>query len=646
VSATPTFGTVVLLVSKHNGTVPPPSCNQPAAGAQIQCTGWTWMSTGMAGSSAMYISASNPCNPTTGSGLQPPMVNTSTCAASWRPGRYWAVVYAYVDSDFAVTVQNAGLPTTLADGEPQLVLTSPVAFCTNRDNVTGQCTGSLATFASAGLVTFSMPANLPQGDQYVMVEKICPGGGTGSCGADLHLYARGCPANRCTAMDGYPYWNVNDVDQIVTDSVGSMTFPSCYGTATPGFGASDCIYTVSVMPICGNPQYNPGIGCPPTLFRLTWSGDTSLERVPSDCFSTGRACTLPAETVGGYGQVRRYEAYGSSAALKTVTAVQACTGNINLYLCTWGSATTCDPVSLPGPGNADYTANTASNPNGVATITAMLSGPFFFGISTALGSVTSDPSYVITLYSGSVAMLSLPNNNNALPVVTRSATGTTATVAWELPQIVAKGQQNYVPNNLVFDVYFFPAPVSNLYNLEAACGVAAAYAALRANVLFVSTLGTSVTVAGLNSAQAYTVAVTAMCSGRICMPNGLQTQTVAYLPVGSPPGPGPAPSPSPTTAPPNNNNNNPSGPSPGAVAGGVIGALLGVGLLVGAALYYVRVYRPAHPSAGSGGYEEYRRGINDGGDADTSGLVTSFTAGGGAGASAAEVGGGSEYSQL
>jgi hypothetical protein len=116
---------------------------------------------------------------------------------------------------------------------------------------------------------------------------------------------------------------------------------------TTGGGTSDCLYFIGVFPVCSG---GPGIGCTgPDAFRVTFAGDTGVERVPDDCFSPGRLCTLPVESTS-ISVTRRYAGYVGDQISSAYVSIAACYGDITAYTCGWAAYPNerCNPVSMPG----------------------------------------------------------------------------------------------------------------------------------------------------------------------------------------------------------------------------------------------------------------------------------------------------------
>ena len=233
----------------------------------------------------------------------------------------------------------------------------------------------------------------------------------------------------CTSYDAYPYAGHSVLDRIIHGDTGSLQvgpgrraahllllpalprprlpplqipYNLCYVNGT--VGTQDCLYYFGVYPICSG---GPGVGCSgPDAFRVTFEGETGTERIPDDCFASGRYCQLPISSTP-VAVTRRYAAYvGDTISTATVT-VDACYGDVMLYGCrgTASPVEKCNPVSMPGeeetrhaagsvssqqpypasarragpPSNYDTFSTSAGNPNGTASFTATLSGLFYLG---------------------------------------------------------------------------------------------------------------------------------------------------------------------------------------------------------------------------------------------------------------------------
>lgn len=123
------------------------------------------------------------------------------------------------------------------------------------------------------------------------------------------------------------------------------------------------------------------MGCAgPDAFRVTFEGETGTERIPDDCFSSGKFCQLPRASTP-VAITRRYAAYVGDTISTAQVTVDACYGDISIYGCrgTASPVEKCNPVSMPGPQNYDTLSTSAGNPNATASFSATLSGLFYLG---------------------------------------------------------------------------------------------------------------------------------------------------------------------------------------------------------------------------------------------------------------------------
>ena len=586
IAATATFGDVVIMVSPHNSTTgAPPYCWAFSSSTQVRCNGAVWTATGQYGASAMYIPVASPCSPFAGAGMPAPTVDTTQCGTALHPGRYFVTVYGMADAEFSVSVQQAGQVLELADGQPQLTISTPVVFCTSRDPW-GNCNdGSMFVRANATFVSFTVPATMPQVDQYVVVERLCANGGEaseGACGSPLHMYASSCVATECATMDSYPYWEYSVADAAINASfaLGTLTVPSCYAGVTPGFGAAPCVYTINILPVCGG---TPGSRCSAAITRVTWSGDSTAERISADCY-TGRTCVVPQTDIGPtVGAVRRYEAFAGAASTEMVFKVQACTGTVVVYVCYFG---TCSPMALPSAGNAAITVTTSTSGAATAVVDANFTGPVFLGLAAAVGSIVPDPTFLLSVSLGgagvSLAYAANPGSNT--PAATWVAGG--LEVGWQAVTLALPGGAISPATNTNYLVYAFPSPLPTSiagFNLGAGCGAVGASTAL--SIAPVTSRGTGVLLPGLSSSQAYTIVVAAFCYPGSCLPAAEVTAQSLVFTALNVPAVGPAPSASPSPAAGGGGSHGGSG---GAVAGGVIGGLAALALAGGFIWWYRR----------------------------------------------------------
>lgn len=229
---------------------------------------------------------------------------------------------------------------------------------------------------------------------------------------------------------------------------------------------------------------------------------------------------------------------------------------------------------MPGPNNFDYQATTRGSNTGTAYFQKALVGGFFLGIYADPQTRVPNPNFQIVMSSGSGQILALPQSA-VTPVVSRDPTGTIVTVGWQQAILIASGQQQIVANNALYLIYAFPMTLSPAYNLEAACGVTAAYAAAQTPIVMNSTLGTFTTLSGLQPSGTYKIAVTVYCPPGSCLTQETDGQELAYVPaISGPytPSATPTPNPQPPAAPASPSN-------AGPVVGGIFGTILIVGVI-------------------------------------------------------------------
>jgi hypothetical protein len=575
ITATASSGAVALLV-RHDmsmyGDSSVPGCYRVSGGTLTVCSAYTWLAYGFDGAAAIYIPSSDPCNPIGAIGVRKPTTNASCVpAVDWGLGRVYVTVYGWGGgAQFSVAAIQAGSPITLSSGQPQIGQTGTVQICPTRDNSTGACTGSPSTWISAqgSFFTFQVPSSTTlKLNQYLLLEKLCSGNITGQCGVNLHVYVRTCRVGYCRDADTQPYpTTIYDQDYILTDALGALSIPydSCYGPLVlPG----DCVYYVSVFPICGN-GVNPGSDCgaQSSVFRITFSGDEGLDRVPDDCFMNGQLCTLPAESTS---VTHRYEAFIGDTSTPASLIVSACQGDVELDVCTWGwfgnNKTKCNPWSLPGPGNADSSYNTQGLPVGqVAYSSSGHTGLLLWGVSPSVPGASS--TYQVQIISGNGPLLFLSPSSLA-PTATRDqVTGSWIFVNWVAPVII-NGGSSTVATNVQYTAYAFPSPsVPAGSHLETVCGMQAAYnPSIPIPIVKITITSNSINFTELDPSLTYAIAITATC-GTACLMSSEETQNVAYLPTYLlPPGP-PGPSSSPMPPGPGNNSNSSSAVIPAVVS--------------------------------------------------------------------------------
>lgn len=520
VSVTPTYGDVTLMVAKHSDFANPPICKQAAPGAQAACSGWTWLATGVAGASALSIPAAVPCTPYSGADLQAPLVNQTSCATDYRFGRFWLSVWAWKDAEVSVSVNVGGQPILLTDGEPQMIMTSSVVLCKVRDVNTGLCVpnGQQRFPGQAAFARIVMPAGLSPYDGDLMLERVCNEDQQGNCGQSAVAYINSCSASNCTMADAFP--SIYDYDASYTlnnDAAGAINLPMLPAARTvPG---DDVVYHVAVYPTCGSGNNNPGVNCQPALLRLTWAGDSQPQRVPVDCNSPGRVCTIPTQDVGNAPNgVRRYIGYAplnSNGATSTISVTaRACMGDVVLSLCNGQAGSKCSPINNPSPSNNDGTASTASVANGVVSLsmTPSAAAQYYFGVSKASGSSFSSPTYNLVLGSAVGPTFVVPGN--APSAIRDTTVGNTVSVAFSLPSLNTNGNPGNA-NGVVYTAYLFPVTaVPRGYNMGATCGVSAflaTYSNNPASVITYNANSNAFTVKGLTPSQSYMLVITAQC---------------------------------------------------------------------------------------------------------------------------------------
>lgn len=227
ITTTPTYGSVAIAVRKHyrsdidptdpNAVLSLPGCFQTHLGAQILCSGYTWLASSAQGAPSIYIPAANPCSPPTAMGVPSPIVNASCNATTdYTPGRYFVTVYGINKglNEYSISAQVAGGPpndvVTIAEGQPQLGFTTNYTICASRLNNTAGCVGDSSTFLNVqgSFFTFRTPAQTIPGlqlDQQMFLERLCNGRSTGDCGYSLAVYVRACVSGYCNPIDMYPH---------------------------------------------------------------------------------------------------------------------------------------------------------------------------------------------------------------------------------------------------------------------------------------------------------------------------------------------------------------------------------------------------------------------------------------------------------
>jgi len=600
ISATVNHGAVAMMISHDdpiNRTVP--GCIPPHSGAQLVCSGYTWLSTGSGDAMVVYIPAANPCSPIS-PGSNAPIVGGACApggagaAAAYRPGRYWITIYGFSgfsELSLSVTTRSSALPyTLLADGQPLATQTGPVTVCPNgsRDSNFNCNSTTVPSFVVQGsFFVLRVPSTVPVGDMYVQVDRLCGGNTTGDCGVPLFVAANGCADGTCTPGVFAPYANDSAVGRIVYDAIGGIRVPwgACYGPGAPG--TADCIYSFGVFPICtpGVPNVpgTPGVGCAPSIFRVTLSTPVGIQRVAQDCLANGAVCTLPEhDALSGY--TRRYESYAGSDTVSVPVTLTAslCSGDPStfaIYVC--GIGGNCGTDNTPGPPNNDVFAR--GNNAGVAALTVpgSLSQAFFVGILSTGKTGLTYPTFQLQLQGGSGPVL-IPDPNDPYTTVYRDSTLTKLNVAWTTPLLTQPGQ-GFPPvtaPNMFYFVTAYPVGTTGQAQLSTPCGVRDAAMARSQGDGFLfaeSVSGNFVVLSGASSTTSYSVSVVAICPGQTCMPYQQQGQSIAF-PVSQsdpvPPAPSPSASPIPGLPAPAAAGSSIAGPA----AGGAIGALLLGGL--------------------------------------------------------------------
>ena len=518
----------------------------------------------------LYINASDPCNPPAPSstgGPTSPVIVSPTCDRynSLRPGRYYAALYGFATiSETSLGVVQAGQPMQLADGQPQDMQTGPVTLCPGqRDgNFSGNCIPNLRPSTvvygtQLSVFSFRLPASSQGIDAYIIVDRLCNGNSTGLCGQPLHVFVVACAPTgiptynrRCDADSAFPSAANSQLDFVVSGVQGSarVNYGTCQNSA---FNLGDCLFFVGVYPVCNPMGGPPGVGCPPSLFRATFSSDAGVERVPNDCLGLGNTCTLP-EAGGVLGQTKRYLAYAGDAPTTATITAQACSGSVAMYYCDafYGS---CQPVSFPGPGNSDQGIAVSSQATQDAAVfrrVPVAGSLFYLGvrpITAGLGAPT--PTFQVIMQTGSGPLL-VPDAGGLTAV--RGPSGTVATVNFALPLLQAPGQLGRPATGATYLVYAWPGTlVTSYFNLDTACGNDDAWQSpVQGQIRLFATSPVAV-LEGLVATQSYTISVVATCSAQTCMPNGQQEQRAAYLFTTIPavaPSPGPSPSAAPAAA--------------------------------------------------------------------------------------------------
>ena len=572
-----------------------------------------------------------------------------------------------------VPVPARAVPRTiLADGQPLFLQTGPITMCPGvvRSNVTEACppnsTATLSYPTTGSFSIFRAPgASASMAYMNVIVERLCGGNATGECGPQMYLSVGGCPADfasgasNCTPTDLTPYlgdaaFALPPMWQAVTGF--RIPYNICYAAGyTPGPGAPppDCLYAFGVFPYNGpnGAADVPGlVASSPQTFRITLSTPGGTQRIPQDCPGAGRLCVLPEQSVAPGGS-RYYESYASSNSadgIAVTLAAQLCYGSsLSLAVCIPGAlgGSACATPARPGSaGSRDYDLASTFDPiTGLATFPNRFVAPgdlYYFAVSGpgVPGQLPplDAPGYELQLQHDDGLLLS---RGTSQLTATWDPTSTFLTVAWRLPTLTYTGTGVRMPlANAYFYLHAFllgtayapfqPATPCGLEvlrraNLTGAVTVAFAQADAcgqgggDANAC-------SVTFTPPSTQFSYQLALAAVCAAQAwppgnapCMPRFGESQTIAWptildYPAPVPVSPTATARPQPTAAP------APSGGGAAAAApsivGPVVGGLLGVAALVGAAYaaYAMGVFSPG--GAGAVAYSKLSAMVGGGGE--------------------------------
>ena len=628
-----------------------PRCTpNPHMGTTPICMGYVFRSKA-GGDSSIGISHDSPCNPFDG-----PTVASNCSVAMFRTGTWLATVYAEVETEFTITVSVGDDHIELAENEEQEAATISTAVCKDRDTNSEVCPKTSPNYEPvfAAWFTTELPVAGPGTgsleDVQFKVERDC--GGLFGCGAELQLYAVSCfePGTApkglatCNALSPYPTAEYHQLHSTIRGASGALAIP---GDATCGpyipwndgqfandddgadddmllegdvakreavkgdFGAQNCRWYFSVFH--GRTATSPGTY---SSFKVTLSAsnDNSVEVIGTDDTKPGTTYTSRRETLDPDAPTKYYDVFFDQTGQTAVRATAyACSGKPTLYACEPGSG--CADQRHPGPGTNGASQVAQYDPT---SFTASLSFTKLAGgelnLAAAMDASSSTPSFQIQLVSGSGPVLYGPRTVSAAFSPQQSLE-----IEWEPASIFRFGRPiekvySTVATVVVFSTSTIPAGAV----LGTECGINAAYSALKdtAKPERVGALSLPyrrrmdrsdqfLSVTGLKPTGDYTVAVIVECDSS-CMPDGAPVMLAAAAPVKAQPQPSPSASPSPGSAPSPDASASPApgangdGPDGGAIAGGVIGALVGVAAAGGLFVWYRR--RSTGPGDEMGGY--------------------------------------------
>ena len=539
---------------------------------------------------------------------------------------------------FSLVYEIAGNHVEPVPGEPTTVELAIGSLCRSH-NDDGSCASGELSQAYLAWLAYTVPisqavdlaatTSATSGQDLIAasftVEVTCGSSGTTEfCGQENMNYmatASVCTTQSCSGDVQYPmgteYGASPDVE--VTTETMQLTFDVPAHLCQAGSdGASECTIFVGLFASPTNGQ--PITDVPPPTMVMTVLDPATPTEIPDACFVAKQTCVLPVATLEpGFEYVRFSGHVEPGAPVNIALRVQVCRGEGSAYVCNDPASGRCEPYEVPSKSNNDAAwALVDSNPGDAPAWSshslAAQTGDFFIAVQPRPTAASQDtPTFQMLVQAGNAGLLWLPTSGQgeSMPEATYDASAGTVTVTWGDLYAVFPGQRAQTVSGARFTVYLAPtASVSAGAVLDTACGVHLEWAE------HLHAVGLSATASGTNSATFddvptgtdYKVMVVASCTGGPagqdhCSVDGVQGQQIAYeatvvsVPGGGHNGKGGGGKKKPSNA--------------GAIAGGVIGGLVGLAALVALGMY-LNKHRDSMPccrgSAGQSGYG----GLDDG----------------------------------
>eukprot|EP01138_Halocafeteria_seosinensis_P007309 gb/GECG01007473.1/.p1 GENE.gb/GECG01007473.1/~~gb/GECG01007473.1/.p1 ORF type:complete len:1593 (+),score=159.42 gb/GECG01007473.1/:1-4779(+) len=549
------------------------------------CDNFVWSNT-MHPGEPIYINSTKPC------AIPPARNDHKNCGNDVlsTPARWIVGVLGFSSSSkniFSLTYNEGSSSDHLGDGVPLFSQTRIQPVCKQRNSV-GVCTGNKEDIYKRPVAFFNFPSNQQTGALPQFQISVAKMNCTSQC-PNLRVTVNSCGnGNLCTDEDEYPLSTVyggNPSFEFVVDGPASSVFtPQEYLSC----GGVPCSFYIAVYSEKPDTLHDPT-----SDFRIIVSTDRSITFVG---WAEDNKSLEPQGIIAqNPSALNVFEVIGPSTGSVTVNLnASACRAIPQIYVCYKSTSEQRCHHGETSPGHSnyvvkstfDYSTSTASVPpftlsSGSMYISVLPRSPE--GTSPlaasqaragmkALGSVYA----LLEVSFGNPTMLQKPTSPLSVHVFGTSGKHT-VTVKWNKVTFT-----NSQPAPVLYRAYLaLQADVNAVsnYHLNTSCGFRGAWDA-KLNSTGYSSVNTTKTLVTLSNIKPnkYVVFVLAYCSGKCMQEDNEQLTIFPSMNLIISKGGNPIPH--------HGGTDDGSHVNGGAVAGGIIGTIMGVGLIVAAVVYY------------------------------------------------------------